>query len=139
MQTEGNRTPVVLAQGAGNETPTIQRLWKSSIFFFFRKISPELTSVCQSSSFCLRKIVPELISVPIYLYFVCGTPPQYGLMSGVWVHTQDPNLQTCATRAECRNLTTTRLGQPPPLDFVTVYVVISIAKATFYLLILCMF
>ena len=37
---------------------------------------------CQSSSFCLRKIVPELTSVPIFLYFVCGTPPQHGLMSG---------------------------------------------------------
>ena len=31
----------------------------------------------------LRKSGPELISVPILLYFVCGTPPQHSLMSGV--------------------------------------------------------
>ena len=32
---------------------------------------------CQSSSFCLRKIIPELISIPICLYFVCGLLPQH--------------------------------------------------------------
>ena len=37
---------------------------------------------CQSSSFCLRKIVPKLTSVPVFLYFVCGMPPQHGLMNG---------------------------------------------------------
>ena len=37
---------------------------------------------CPSSSFCLRKIVAELTSMPIFLYFVCGTLPQHGLMSG---------------------------------------------------------
>ena len=31
----------------------------------------------------VRKIGPELTSVPIFLYFVCGTPPQHGLISGV--------------------------------------------------------
>uniref|UniRef100_A0A5F5PX68 cysteine--tRNA ligase n=1 Tax=Equus caballus TaxID=9796 RepID=A0A5F5PX68_HORSE len=29
-----------------------------------------------------RKIGPELTSVPILLYFICGSPPQHGLMSG---------------------------------------------------------
>ena len=38
---------------------------------------------CQFSSFCLRKIVVELTSTPIFLSFVCGMPPQYGLMSSV--------------------------------------------------------
>ena len=42
----------------------------------------------------LRKIVPELTSVSVFLYFVCGTPPQHGLMSNVWVHTWDLNPQT---------------------------------------------
>ena len=28
--------------------------------------------------FLLRKIGPELTSVPIVLYFVCGMPPQHG-------------------------------------------------------------
>ena len=32
--------------------------------------------------FFLRKIGPELTSVPIFLYFVCGMLPQHGLMSG---------------------------------------------------------
>ena len=29
-------------------------------------------------SFLLRKIHPELTSVPSFLYFVCGSPPQHG-------------------------------------------------------------
>ena len=33
--------------------------------------------------FLLREIGPEPMSVPICLYFVCGMPPQHGLMSGV--------------------------------------------------------
>ena len=33
--------------------------------------------------FLVRKIVAELTSLPIFLYFVCGMPPQHGLMSGV--------------------------------------------------------
>ena len=27
---------------------------------------------------CVRKISPELTSVPVFLYFVCGMPPQHG-------------------------------------------------------------
>ena len=33
--------------------------------------------------FLARKIVPELTSVPIFFHFVCGTPSQHGLMSGM--------------------------------------------------------
>ena len=33
--------------------------------------------------FLVRKIVAELTFVPIFIYFVCGTLPQHGLMSGV--------------------------------------------------------
>ena len=50
-----------------------------SIFFF--------------SFFLVRKIVPELTSVPTFLCFLCGMPPQHGMMSGVQVCAQDPNLQ----------------------------------------------
>ena len=32
---------------------------------------------------CVRKIGPELTSMPIFLYFVCGMLPQQGLMSDV--------------------------------------------------------
>ena len=38
--------------------------------FLVRKIGPELTSV--TNLFCLRKIVAELTSVPIFLYFYVG-------------------------------------------------------------------
>ena len=54
------------------------------VFFvcYMRKIGPELTSVANLSSFCLRKIVAELTSVPVFLYFVHGMLPQCGLTSG---------------------------------------------------------
>ena len=42
--------------------------------------------------FLVRKIGPELTSVPVPLYFVCGMLPQHGLISGVHVCTQDLNL-----------------------------------------------
>ena len=31
----------------------------------------------------MRKIGPELTSVPVFLHFVCVSPPQHGLMSDV--------------------------------------------------------
>ena len=36
--------------------------------------------------FLVRKIRPELTSVPIFFYFVCEMPPQHGWMSGVGPH-----------------------------------------------------
>ena len=42
-------------------------------FLFLRKISPELI-ICHSSSFLPTKSGPELTSMPILLYFICGTP-----------------------------------------------------------------
>ena len=33
--------------------------------------------------FLVRKIVPELTSVPIFLYLVCEMPPQHDLMSSM--------------------------------------------------------
>ena len=45
--------------------------------------SPWANICCQSFSFCLRKIHTELTSVPVFFYFVCGSPPQHGLMSSV--------------------------------------------------------
>ena len=56
------------------------------------------TEVFFRSSFCpndffflVKKIGPQLTSVPVFLYFVCGMPPRHGLMSGVLVHAWDPN------------------------------------------------
>ena len=48
-------------------------------FVFGRKIGPELTSVAKLPLFCLRKIVSELTSVPIFLHFVWAA-------STVWLH-----------------------------------------------------
>ena len=43
------------------------------LFFFFpEEDSPWANICCQSSSFCLSKICPELMSVPIFLHFVGG-------------------------------------------------------------------
>ena len=85
------------------------------LFIFCEEDWPWANICCQSSSFCLRKIVPELTSVPISLYFVYGMPPQHGLMSGVEVCAQDPTQEPRDAEVECANLTTTPLGWPPPL------------------------
>ena len=66
----------------------IFRLFLNSMFTFFcfvRKIGPELTSVANLPFFfsCLRKIVHEIVSVPVFLCFICGMLPQHGSMSGV--------------------------------------------------------
>ena len=54
--------------------------WDSHLFLFF--------------IFLVRKIVPELTSVPVFLYFVCGALPQFGVVSEVQDRTCDPNQQT---------------------------------------------
>ena len=56
--------------------------------------------------FFVRKIRPELTSVPIFLYFVCGMPPQHGLMSGVGLNLgSEPVNLGCRSRMH-RTLTT---------------------------------
>ena len=39
---------------------------------------------------------PSANSVPVFLYFVCGIPPQHGLMSSMKICAQDPNLRNPA-------------------------------------------
>ena len=53
------------------------------VFSYGEEDWPWANVCCQSSSFCLRKIVLELTSVSIFLYFVCGMPLQHDLMSSV--------------------------------------------------------
>ena len=67
----------------------------------------------QSSSFCLRKIVPELTSVAVFLYFICGTLPQHGLMSGVQVHAQGQNQQTLSHQSRAHKLNHYATGPAP--------------------------
>ena len=54
------------------------------------KISLGLTPAA-NPPLLLRKIGPELTSVPIFLYFICGMPTTAWLAKGCHVHTQDPN------------------------------------------------
>ena len=64
----------------------------SDLLFFFNKCM--LILLVQSLFLVgVRKSVAKLTSVPILLYFVCGTA-QHGLMSRVYVCAQDLNLQT---------------------------------------------
>ena len=46
----------------------------SYFFGFFEEDQPWANIHCQSSTFFLRKIGPELTSVPIFRYFTCGVP-----------------------------------------------------------------
>ena len=82
-------------------------------FFFLRKISPKLTSAA-SPLFLLRKTGPELISVPIFLCFICG---KHGLsssaMSPPGIRTPEPR----ATEAEYANLTAVPPGWLPDCIF----------------------
>ena len=63
----------------------------------------------------LRKIHPELTSVPIFLYFVCGSPPQHSHQVVVLVCTREPN-PGCQSGA-LGILTTRPWGWPPFEDF----------------------
>ena len=54
--------------------------------------------------FLPRKTVPELTSVPIFLYFIRGMPAW--LAKQCHVCTRDPKWQTPAAEAECVHLTT---------------------------------
>ena len=54
--------------------------------------------------YLVRKIGRELTSVPVFFYFVCGTPPQHGLMSGVYVCAWDPNLWFLGCESGAREL-----------------------------------
>ena len=62
-------------------------------------------------SFLLRKIVPELTSVPIFLYFYVGCHHSMACWaacrSAPWIWVSEPQ----ATRVERANLTTTQPGQ----------------------------
>ena len=63
--------------------------------------------------FFLRKISPELTSVPIFLSFICGTPTTAWRVKKCHVRTQDLELVNPGRReAERVNLTTVPRGRP---------------------------
>ena len=65
----------------------------------------------------LRRIGPELTSVLIFLYFLCGTLPRHGLMSSVVGPLPDPNLQTWAMEAKHQDVTVMPPGWPQTYVF----------------------
>ena len=52
----------------------------------------------------MRKIGPELTSVPIFFYFVRGSLPWHGLMSGVGPPPGTQTHKPQAAKAECAKL-----------------------------------
>ena len=60
----------------------------------------------------VRKIGPEPTSAPVFTYFSCGTLPQYGLISGVYVMPGIRTREPQDAKAEHTNLTTMPPGQP---------------------------
>ena len=67
--------------------------------------------------FLVRKIVPELTSVAIFLHSVCETPPQHGLMSSVQVCAWDLNPRTPGSWSGVQNPNHYATGLAPHLGF----------------------
>ena len=122
------------------QSRAIWKLWESNVFsevnsmgFFFilkrgfdsqpilfccccEEDWPWANTCCQSSSFCWRNIVPELTSVPIFLYFVCGSLQQLGCQV-VHIYAWDVNVQTQAAEAEHARLKHYTMGPTQCLSF----------------------
>ena len=94
-------------------------LSSSSSSSFGKEDWPWANIGCQSSSFCLRKVAPELSSMPIFLYFVCRMLSQHGLVNGMPVCAQDTNPWILAPKAGRANLTTVPSGWLPIPSFLT--------------------
>ena len=69
---------------------------------------------CQSSSFCLRKMGPELTSMPIFLYFIHGMPTTAWLAKRCHVCTWDPNRWTLGLWSRTCALNRCTTGPAPP-------------------------
>ena len=63
----------------------------------------EKLSVLKFCFVFLRKTSPELTSVPIFLYFLCRTPAQHGLISSAM---SAPGIRAGEPRAQKRNVQT---------------------------------
>ena len=77
---------------------------------FLRKFSPELTTA--NPPLFAEEEWPELTSVPILLYFLCGTPTAAWRAKRCHVHTRDPKRQTPADRSRTCALNRCTTGRP---------------------------
>ena len=87
--------------------------------FFFRKISPELTTA--SPLFLLRKTGPELTSMSIFLYFICGMPTTAWCAKRCHVRTRDPNRRTPGPRRGMCALNHCATGPAPQVSVIPSY------------------
>ena len=79
------------------------------LFVFLRKISPEVTTA--SPPLFSEEAWPWANIVPIFLYFICGTPTTAWHAKQFHVRIWDPNQQTSGRwEAERANLTTAPQG-----------------------------
>ena len=67
---------------------------------------------CQYFFFCLRKIIAELTSVSIFLYFMWDATTAW-LDKWYWVHVQDPNLWTPSHGSRAHKLNHYATGPAP--------------------------
>ena len=68
---------------------------------------------------CVRKIGPELTSVPIFLYFMWDTATAW-LDELCWVHTRDPNLQIPDCQSRVCELNGCTSGPAPGVWLLTI-------------------
>ena len=85
--------------------------------FFFLWGRLALSQLLPLLLFLLRKTAPELTSVPVFLYFICGTPTTAWLDKWCHVCTWDLNQQTLGCRSGTCDLTAVPLGWPRAYSF----------------------
>ena len=96
--------------GSQSVKPKIQIPLLVFLFLFFWEEDWPWDNIhCQSSSFCLRKIVAELTSVPVFLYFMWDTSTAW-LDEQRYVCARDLKLWTQGHRSRERELYATRLA-----------------------------
>ena len=75
---------------------------------------------CSFLLFLLRKISPELTSMPIFLHFICSSPPQHGWWVA-YVHVLDLNLWTWASKAKLTELNHYAMRPAPVLFSIGIF------------------
>ena len=73
----------------------------------------------------MRKTDPELTSVPIFLYFVCGMPPHHGLTHRMEVCAWDLNPQTLGHQSRACELNHYATRPAPILECQLLYKIVN--------------
>ena len=75
--------------------------------------------------FLLRKTGPELTSVPVFLYFIRGTPTTVVLANRCHVQTWDPNKRTPGRRSGMCALNHCATGWAPGTTFIKLFILVK--------------